>query len=386
VDIMPIKPQHWNPDNKEGVVETRDETLKHVLRDKHLLYSLKRRTKWIFTSTRSLLITLSSVSSFMESDISVVLDIPDSQFDYEVGFSSFAPNPTNIAVDLLAACRKLTSLKIVLSDRLLDLDVIVRACPCLKIVAIVEHLDINDYVHFKGTLAALSHLESVNIILDADNHGLDTFFPVSSTSTLNHFALISNWADYVPYTPTCIDTAILDKFVNLTSIHISPITKEMCDFITHTKISFRDFRTSKCSDENGSLNLPELVNMLCAQSLRKLKQFRLAFNDSYQVEWRQCYPPILRTIISNLTSLEKLVLGMDVHASWSPEISQMPHLQELKWYIWCDNEHHFPSERLSRVDAEKGSEAVRNAFSNLEKRTVTFELCYDVSFKEILYS
>jgi hypothetical protein len=107
---------------------------------------------------------------------------------------------------------ELTSLKIVLSE--FDLAVIVRACQCLEILEIFETYGDQD-IHFRGRLAGLSHLGSVNIILDGDNHGLDTFFPVSSASTLNHFALMSDWADYISHTPTRIDTVTLDKFVNL---------------------------------------------------------------------------------------------------------------------------------------------------------------------------
>src|SRR6202035_4205871 len=144
------------------------ETLKHVLHDKHLLECLKRRTKWIFTSNASLLITLASVSSFIESDISVILEIPYNVprgfHDYE-GFSSFVSNPTEVAVNLLAGCSKLTSLKIVLSEFEFDLAVIVRACPCLKILEIFETFSDQD-IHFRGGLAGLSHLESVSIIWD----------------------------------------------------------------------------------------------------------------------------------------------------------------------------------------------------------------------------
>jgi hypothetical protein len=153
----------------------------------------------------------------------------------------------------------------------------------------------------------------------------------------------------------------------------------MCDFITYTKNSFHDFRTSKSFfDGSGIVDLPEFVNMPGAQSLRELKQLRLAFDDSNEVQWRQCYPPILRAIISNLTSLEKLVLAMDIHASWSPEISQVVRLQELKWYA-----------HLSRDDAEEGAEAVRNAFSNVENRRVEIEVLDtygDVELREILFS
>jgi hypothetical protein len=154
----------------------------------------------------------------------------------------------------------------------------------------------------------------------------------------------------------------------------------MCDFITHTKNSFHDFRTSKSFfDGSGIVDLPEFVNMPGAQSLRELKQLRLAFDDSNEVQWRQCYPPILRAIISNLTSLEELVLAMDIHASWSPDISQMVHLKELTWYA-----------HLSLGDdAEEGAEAVRNAFSNVENRRVEIEVLNtygDVELREIHFS
>jgi hypothetical protein len=110
--------------------------------------------------------------------------------------------------------------------------------------------------------------------------------------------------------------------------------------------------------------------MLGAQSLRKLKQFRLVFDDSFQgAQWRQGYPLVLRAIISNLSSLEKLVLGMDVDTSQSPEISRMANLQKLNWYVIYDD-HDDPFERLSRVDAMQGAEAVRNAFSKPENRNV----------------
>ena len=127
-DLLKLLPEYRGPNS-----DIQDEKfLQALFTDDHLVECLRRKTQWEFRHLLNLLVVMECVPSFQQFVTAVTLR---TFWDDSVG-NPLLTSSLDIAIQQLATCSRLTSLKIKSCNSLLSLDLISRYCPSLSDVVI----------------------------------------------------------------------------------------------------------------------------------------------------------------------------------------------------------------------------------------------------------
>ena len=244
--------------------------LKVLLSDEHLVQCLARRSNWLFRNLIGFQTVMELVPSFSRNTTAVLLesdftceeparlstpfsDASDAnsrdslslrglRFLEELDFRNLppppmqttSPSPIQMVFANLSTCHRLTSLRLSSFRLPLDLGLLARSCPLLTDLRLEE---INQYY---GTLQPLSYLEDLDVREFPSHVGVapDYIFPTTSAMSLTRLSIIHQEPFYDNDESTPLwPTSLLNAFVNLTSLCVSPLTDKICDFIVRADVN-----------------------------------------------------------------------------------------------------------------------------------------------------
>ena len=291
-------------------VTAQEAFLRSLFTDRCLVHALRLRTHWEFRSIGALCAVLVGVPSFIGNATSISL----ARFCLDQKELLKSPM-VNVALNGLAKCRGIKSLDLGGSCHAVDLNILSNEYSQL------ENLSICSHVPNKGTLAGLSNIKKLRIwgrIDDASPNPL-TILPLDSAATLTTLEI-----DIMPFPRATYQTTGLDAFLNLTTLHIMPLTITLCDFICRTNVHLLTFTTTVA--RGSDIPPSRIVNMLSANSLQNLQELNPAIQASIVLE------PIIIAIVK-ISSLCRLNLEMGLDLRWHRRFSRLINLEELKWKL-----------------------------------------------------
>jgi hypothetical protein len=355
-DLLDLLPRRYFANVRSSSEE--ESFLKILFADNHLVETLQYKTHWTFRSLGSLSAVLECIPSFSQSTTSVKL-YPFYKKDFRRrhhgggGMSQVAVSPEP-AFQQLAVCHRLTSLKFgcfQLRGRL-DLDVLSNSCPFLTTLAIQT-----DFTTVpSGTLARLSNVRQFRLHADY-SPVLMPLFPTSSANLLEDLSIITSLHRASQWPPSVINT-----FVNLTSLWIDPLTPEICEFLTHSRLNLIRFTTTV--EKRYEISMESLSHALLAECLRKVETLRLTVGtiDKHAVTTLQ---PVVDVITTKLLSIRHCVLEMGLDLRWCTQFGSLHVLEQLVWVIVDDAIHGFGPDVFAR---SKVGEIVFSGFEEFVKK------------------
>ena len=332
----------WSTHNDYSEWQSEVRALEEHLRDQLFIHALGRRKTWRFKHVPFMATIIAHVPSFTVNATSVILDFPKAHHK-----SSFSKDCTSAAVSILVICQNLTSIEIVHLRDVLRLNLLSTFCPGLKRLRISEFGSKNPST-LQNNLDGMPCLEEVEVLDFYTQHPLGhSFLPLSSASTLTRLTLICPW-EFYPET-MCLD--VIDNFVNLRSLSLSPLSPKMADWIRRSKIDLSDFRfllwnrgfnghtVGRGLDERVEYVMSQSDEILASNSLRNLKEFRFGFTsglDDYG--FSECVHSIVRAVIKHQPHIQKLGLT----AAPDDPLPLLPVLENLKYVKWYIAARHEP--------------------------------------------
>ena len=308
--------------------------LEEHLRDQLFVRGLGRRKTWRFKHVPFMGTIIAHVPSFTVNATSVILDFPKADRK-----SSFSKDCTDAAVSILVKCQNLTSIEITHLRDDLRLNLFSTFCPGLKRLRISD-IDLEYEGTLEYNLDGLPCLEEVEIV-NFDHYQFqngDSVLPLSSASTLTRLTLLCRW-EFYPET-MCLD--VIDNFVNLRSLSLSPLSPKMADWIRRSKINLSDFRfllwdegdtTQGGPDEWVEYVISQSEEILASNSIRNLKEFRFGLKPELGDNvFSERVHSIVRAVVKHQPHIQKL--GLTAHPDDSLRLlPQLENLKCLKWYI-----------------------------------------------------
>jgi len=348
--LMEIIPQTYNSDSFSKWETYEAGFLKLLFQDQHLVQCLERRTSWHFMNYQTLLAVIECVPSFSLG--TTYLSLISKACGHCQEEPDWRDNSINKSLRQLEVCQSLTSLMIcTLEHSILDLDLIGKECPSLKWL----HLFL--VLQCKGTLRGLASLEELYSDSCFTFNPKDGLLPVDSAASLTRLALLFErerfWLDEACRQGT------FDKFVNLKSLYVHPLSHAVCDFLLDSTIELNEFRTTVIKEYGDVVH--KVIAMFSKRSLCNLHSLCLALED--HTEWRPLYQSIIDSITTNLTNVEQMVLGMGLDVSWWPMFAKLRQLQRLRWFV--------------PEDAYQGSQGMSDEASEMEDNESDWETISD---------
>ena len=357
--------------------------IKIFLNDKSLVECLRRKSTWWFSSLQSFSTVSSLLPGFQDTVTALYLFNPfnpDPLNPDPFNPDPFNPDPFNpdpfnpdpvMQPDTLGALRNLKTLKtnlpkliesasllcnlrlldcdhsylgrigkalakcpelidLILRDRSprgreLDLDEITNSCPSLLTLNLACR-----YSHFdlRGTLDGLSTLQELKIFERRSNFKNKTsFLPLSSAISLTTLS-ISCGAD-CNLSQNHQEGKVLDTFKNLKSLHVEPLSPEICRFITRAEITLSKFT---CVVHTATpISDDEIVEMISARCISRVNYFGLMVG---YLSLPQSSRKFLQTIKSALRAPQFLHIAMNVDPSWCTELALFKDLQKIDLLIF----------------------------------------------------
>jgi F-box domain len=351
--------------------------LRLLFRDRLLVEAISKRTHWRFKNLASLLAVLQVVPSFPSTWTHLALLFHSNSSNpwddqHHPRHGDWQQSSVNGAIASLAVCPSLTSLELrphftkETRGQVLNLDLnlglIVAKFPSIK------RLRIRYPSRLTGSLAKLKNLESM--LIDGSRsiiHGGYISLPFKSTKSLTHMSILCFGQGFC-CNVDCANKAF-NEFVNLTSLFVRPLTKEMCDVLLRSrKIKLNDFRatligTHRSTDINYSFIDHELFNKVirllsASSSLRSVKTLRLAFGHDYNRTQTDQFLPyfarIAEAITTNHYEIESLVLGIGINTDWFAKFARLTSLKTLVWYV---SSTYFQDRRMTNILGTSGIDA-----------------------------
>jgi hypothetical protein len=358
--------------------------LEDLLSERQLIERFVLRSKWRFRNLISFQTVHKFVPSFSENTTAVVLESdftratastkfrhgrswespltlrglsPDDESDCRwlcPLLDAKARTPIQRFLVNLGNCHCLTTLQLSTIRAPLDLDSIVRFCPQIK------GLRLTRIMQYKGNLQGLSLLQELDVrnFTSPINVPMDYILPKNSALSLTRLSIVHDeWMDpeddISPVWPT-----LLDVFLNVTSLCISPVTDSFCDFIVRANLSLIDFRAQVT--HGAEVTMTKVVDIFSAQSLRNLRHLRFSIR-----KYKRIPAPFLRlleAIVSNLHLLKELSIAMALNLSWCTQLIYLVNLEKLAWYYPDDD--------------------CRDSENLLFKTGLTLKVCNDEEYKK----
>jgi len=130
---------------------------------------------------------------------------------------------------------------------------------------------------------------------------------------------------------------LLDRFTNLTSLFVHPLSNELCNYLSRANVQLEQFRTiilgydEHLSDPTPAIDIENFITMLSSPSLRTLRELRIIVDCNDLQLFHD--PRILEVICENTQSVEELVLGLTFDTSWCLQIQRLQKLKLFHWYV-----------------------------------------------------
>lgn len=274
--------------------------LQALFSDNHLTQCLGKKAIWTFSSAESVIEVIAFIPQFAD----VCQEIRLNQFsDQTLG-------------QLQTVCLVLRRLEITTSY--VNLTTVAE-------FANLEHFKLEDSWYYFGSLSTAPKLQGVVIERCTPNDSIDTttaILPLASKDSLREFSLIYSSDEYAFIS---FNYATLNLFEHLTSLTISPLWKEGCEFLSTTEIQLTSF--DSFLDFEPEVTLDEILSIFPSTSLRNLRTLRWR-DDNFDTE--ECGKIILA--ITGLMSVEELQLRtVSFHPSWTHWFQEMKNLTRLTW-------------------------------------------------------
>jgi hypothetical protein len=333
------------------ILHSHKEFLKTILADHHLVRVLERRRTWHFDSLVSFQSINDLVPSFFFNTVTVVLKGIYPYVDAKLGVI-LADNPSNqhglprieveyrhYRLDLqpktlspmtfffinISHFRLLHSLHLygpreTFARGPLDLGLLAQFCPLLK------NLRLRDMNEYHGNMLGLSRLKDFCILHSPPGNQLtvDAIVPTDSAKSLNRLSIIHDAS------PLTWPTLFLLLFPNLTSLCLWDATSDICEAVGRSHFRLTEFRIKFLA--LSAIGMLQVVEMLSARSVRKLRLLRMMVGDDFDVNptQRPDYAQLVQAI-SNLHSLEDIWMSMALDLSWCQQLATLVSLKILVW-------------------------------------------------------
>ena len=228
----------------------------------------------------------------------------------------------NFAFSQLSEFTRLTCLNISIdwevsiAERSVDLGLISDSCPLL------EELRLHGLTDFCGDINRLSRLRDLSILyVGEDGEGLGVFIsqlvPLESYKTLSSFAV-----DTISFQRIDFDTAIFERFVNLTSFRVTRyLTSHFCEILTYGKfvLTILNIDIDLWVD---ILSISSILNMLNASSLQQLRHLDIGIRSEPERVYGDPQPLVLHP--------QTIEQGLDDHDQIIAAITTLPKLETLQ--------------------------------------------------------
>jgi hypothetical protein len=289
------------------------------------------------------------------------------------------------AIEALGCCRNLVSLEINHAIGQFSLDLIPVSCPGLKYLRIADPFWYPNRDHFRGNLDGLATVKDLDIRDFCETWDGD-ILPLSSAATLTRLTLLSQGILFWPEVTNFDRYECLNSFINLKSLSLSPLSREMAKSIISATFTLSDLRILlwDTADDDGE-DIPYGEEMwwlmsnfdilMSSTSLSCLKEFRLAIifpqlvYDVWSLE--PIAPVVFGPIVRYHPHLEKLVLNADYGDSCFALLAQLVQLRSLVW--------HWPQPNILEADASVSEikEVIRAAFEQTSTTPVIEVIPHD---------
>ena len=335
--LLPSTRTQTTAADDDGYIDWQDEVdeLTNHLKDELFVRAIEKRTKWRFKHTPLLLAIFEHVPSFRRNVTSVVLNFPA----YPNGESIYPKSAITASIAILGNCPNIASVEIVHLREMLSLKLLAISCPSLKSLRIMDMGQDYDGGELGGNLEGLTTLEEVDIRGFDPDIRETPFLPVSSVATLTRLSLLSRWGFDSAYT----SWDVLDNFVNLKSLSISPLICEITRWIPRAKNDILDLRFILIDRGDigdfwsaGDINwiASQFDELMSSNCLRGLREFRFGVAGFFlsDDQWIQLANTLLRAILNHQVFLEKLVLTASSHHASMALLPKLEHLKTLRWH------------------------------------------------------
>ena len=351
------------PPGKSGSAAQKRIFLKTLFQNSQLVETLKSRSDWIVHDSRILRTIVQCLPSFHDSAESVTFTCI--HLGVNIG--------SQLITNLLKPCRRLKSVTFGVDCETANLNKITRSLPNLERLEIASpHRD----WYSRYTLNELTCLREFRC-----NAGVvearvsEEVLPLKSVDTLTslHLNLYLNrfdWRQAHQYYWTQFLSS-LGLFVNLKSLHISPLADDIALFladklgVTFKLISFSTALVT-LSAMGTTRAVSRLTMFLDKADFSTVKEFTLVI---HQGKWKherwKTYrvKPIVEAIMKSLTHIRRLELDMPFDREWCQDFTAMTNLRELVWTTDEDNSV-FDSGEEREATVGKAEEAERSSSEN----------------------
>lgn len=295
--------------------------LNNLFTDPGIVQSLSRRTSWDDLNLSTLTTIANGVPSFRKKleSVSMELKIPANMRRIVKG----SWEPFHITMAILRPCNRLSSLWLTdYCDAEVDLDELTVALPSLTFLA----LDSGPSV--KGTLG-LRNLRVFDVHVDAERpQGYSHILPVLSATTL-HTLKIGAFPTSGVWEPNSFDS-----FVNVTTLHVTPMNIRVCELLLRFPGRLRDFRThAGYFLDNEWSSAIEAMSSACLQTVETFSFWileRSLQHGSVDV-FESCKSFV--NAITKISTIRILELTMPLDLNWYTYFYQMTNLVFLRWRI-----------------------------------------------------
>jgi hypothetical protein len=171
-----------------------------------------------------------------------------------------------------------------------------------------------------------------------------------------------------PYHRERFNAKALDTFVNLRSLHMTPLSPEICDFIIRSPVQLVMFTTKV--DLEPEILTETLIRTLSAASLQTVENFHFMM-DMYSLMARQ--DPIVNAI-TGLRCIQRIKLEMGLDLKWCQRFASLADLKELVWIVRY-------ADKAFRSSITQAEVAFQEAFVHFEERPqMQIELVYSEEY------
>lgn len=316
--------------------------IRTLLTDRHLTYCLGEKPVWKFRTFKRFQLIKARVPGCRKNAHTVCLLWGAARKD-----GTYSLACTNSFGDVVG--KGLDSLRGIRTFRMLDVpqvnfDDLSRCLPALENLS-VEYRLRNGYRKWSGSLASLSHLQSLSLVnigyplLEFDSSEDEEEVrrreeeipppgdpvPVNSAASLTHLQIVVEGHGVVTlFAPS------LDKFVNLTHLSLVSISDKIIAQIAVAEFRLREFRGkfwSGVKDADACLEM-----LLRAKALRDVESLELSFRGDL-ADWFSVdtYFFTVELMVTHLTKLQHVKLRMRLHVRMCGELSKLENLKSIVW-------------------------------------------------------
>ena len=320
------------PPGKPGSNAQKRIFLKTLFQNSQLVETLQSRTDWIVHDSRILRTIVQCLPSFHHSAVSLTFTCIHLK----------AAIGSQLIANLLKPCRRLKSVTFGVDCETANLNKITRSVPNLERLEIASpHRD----WYSRYTLNELTCLREFRCNAGVGEAWLsEEVLPLKSVGTLTslHLNLYVNpfdWRQAYQYHHWTEFLSSLSLFVNLKSLHVSPLTDDIALFladklgVTFKLLSFSTTLVT-LSPTATTQAVSRMTMFLDKADFSTVKEFTFVIHQGKLKgeRWKTyTVKPIVEAIVKSLTHIQRLELDMPFDREWCRDFTAMTNLRELVW-------------------------------------------------------